>query len=180
MKLYKRGRGNCSCFFSTSPSIFTHVDEEKSLPKMVNVQPKATTKRVSIARGNVVFPPETFELLKSSKYNSAKGPIISTSIVAGVLAAKKTPEIIPFCHHVPLDGCDITIIESEKIPNALQIDCCAYATYKTGIEMEALVGVSAAALCVYDMCKAASHNIQITDIGLVSKSGGKSDFKLQD
>ena len=154
---------------------------------MVNVSSKQHTLRTAQARGFVIFPVDTFRLLKDQEHRSAKGPIISTAIVAGVLGAKKTPELIPFCHPVPMDGCDIWITETSRslpgsgesvpeAPNAFQIDCLVTTTYKTGIEMEALTGASCAALCVYDMCKALTHDIVISDLQLISKTGGKSPY----
>jgi cyclic pyranopterin monophosphate synthase len=163
-------------------SDLSHVDVRKGLPKMVNVSAKQHTLRTASARVFVVFPVETFKLLKDQEHKSAKGPIISTAIVAGVLGAKKTPDLIPFCHPVPMDGCDIAVTEvsygtgASGALNAFQIDCLVTTTYKTGIEMEALVGVNCAALCVYDMCKALTHDIIIADLQLMSKTGGKCPF----
>lgn len=107
----------------------------------------------------------------------AKGPVFSTAIVAGVLAAKKTSELIPFCHPIPLEDCSIKIDVDEKDSQRVVIDCVAKTSSKTGVEMEALVGASNAALCVYDMLKAVSHDIKIVNVCLMEKSGGKSDFK---
>jgi cyclic pyranopterin phosphate synthase len=104
-----------------------------------------------------------------------KGPIISTAIVAGVMAAKKTSELIPFCHPIPIEKCDITI-ELKKRENHryfFEINCIVKTTGKTGVEMEALTGVNCAALCIYDMLKAVSHEMLIADVRLLSKSGGK-------
>ena len=115
-----------------------------------------------------------------------KGPVFSTAIVAGVMAAKKTSDLIPFCHPVALEDCKITItvdsIKSELSgdqlcePTILTIDCIVKTTHKTGVEMEAMVGATHAALCIYDMLKAVSHDITITDVKLMAKSGGKSIF----
>ena len=106
-----------------------------------------------------------------------KGPIISTAIVAGVMAAKSTASLIPFCHQVSLESCDINVTSIRDGSLKLQVDCIVKTTNKTGVEMEALVGASSTALCIYDMLKAISHNIVITDIHLLSKTGGKSDIK---
>lgn len=107
----------------------------------------------------------------------SKGPVFSTAIVAGVLAAKKTSELIPFCHPIPLEDCSIKIDIDEKDSQQVVIDCIAKTSGKTGVEMEALVGASNAALCIYDMLKAISHDIRITNVCLMEKSGGKSHFK---
>lgn len=122
----------------------------------------------------------SFEIL------AKKGPVISTAIIAGVLAAKKTSELIPFCHNIPIDGVDINVelMETSTSSNGpsqhfLDISCTVKTSAKTGVEMEALVGVSNAALCVYDMLKAVSHNIVIKEIALAAKEGGKHTFKRQ-
>lgn len=105
-----------------------------------------------------------------------KGPVFATSIVAGVQGVKRTSEWIPFCHPLSIDACDINIALNEL--NHIQIDCSVKTFGKTGVEMEALVGASNAALCVYDMLKALSHDIVIKDIRLIKKTGGKSDYKI--
>jgi cyclic pyranopterin monophosphate synthase len=149
---------------------------------MVNVGLKNTTVRAARARCFVELPDIVFEKLQEKNFAmiSKKGPVISTSIIAGVMAAKKTSDLIPFCHQVPLDGCDISIEFDTCRHQSLRIECIVSTTSKTGVEMEALVGVSNAALCVYDMCKGLSHDIKITDTCLVSKSGGKRDFERQE
>lgn len=120
-----------------------------------------------------------------------KGPVFATAIVAGVMAAKRTSELIPFCHQVPLDKCDIDIelISSDVTSDAkssndsrsgrIKIDCFVSTSGKTGVEMEAIIGASMAAICIYDMLKALSHDIEIIDTYLVSKSGGKSTYQRQ-
>ena len=105
-----------------------------------------------------------------------KGPVFSTAIIAGVMAAKKTSELIPFCHPIPLEDCSINIDISDNDPQQVIIDCSVKTSNKTGVEMEALVGATNAALCVYDMLKAVSHDIQIVNVQLMKKTGGKSDF----
>lgn len=118
--------------------------------------------------------------MEQNEIFSKKGPVFATAIVAGVMAAKKTSEIIPFCHPIPLESCQIDV----KIGNAgecdetipITVDCTTKTSGKTGVEMEALVGANSAALCIYDMLKAVSHEIEISDIKLISKSGGKSLF----
>ena len=113
---------------------------------------------------------------------SKKGPVFATAIVAGVMGTKRTSSIIPFCHQIPLDKCDIKIvlvdqaITQDSMFIDLKIDCIVSTYHKTGVEMEALVGASTTALCIYDMLKAVSHNIVIKDTRLISKTGGKSDY----
>jgi cyclic pyranopterin phosphate synthase len=110
-----------------------------------------------------------------------KGPVFATAIIAGVMAAKKTADLIPFCHPVALEDCKITITpqiqQSATERSQLAIDCVVKTTHKTGVEMEAIVGATSAAMCIYDMLKAVSHDITISEIKLMSKTGGKSDFK---
>lgn len=112
-----------------------------------------------------------------------KGPVFATAIVAGVMAAKKTSELIPFCHPVALDDCQIEVSIGHSIdvaePTNVTIDCKVKTTHRTGVEMEALVGATNTAMCIYDMLKAVSHDIQVTDIKLMEKTGGKSHFKRE-
>lgn len=123
----------------------------------------------------------------ASEIFGAKGPVFSTAVVAGVMAAKKTSDLIPFCHPVALEDCKIVIsinksatsAEGEPGETELTIDCTVKTTHKTGVEMEAMVGATNAALCIYDMLKAVSHDIQIRDIKLMAKSGGKTTFSRQ-
>ncbi len=107
---------------------------------------------------------------------AAKGPVFATAIVCGVMAAKKTSDIIPFCHPVMIEKCDIDIALDDIVPGCIRIDCHVTTSHKTGVEMEALVGATSASLCVYDMLKALSKDIRISDVRLISKTGGKSDF----
>lgn len=152
----------------------SHIDRE-GRAVMVDVGDKATTKRVAIAAARVVFPTEIYQQLIEAKGNTKKGSIIDTARIAGIMAAKNTSNMIPLCHPLPLDkiAVDITY-EHEK--NALKIESLAQVHHKTGVEMEALTAASVAALTIYDMCKALSHEILITDIRLLSKSGGKHDY----
>jgi cyclic pyranopterin phosphate synthase len=108
-----------------------------------------------------------------------KGPVFATAIIAGVMGAKQTSNLIPFCHPLPLDHCEVKIGVDKALKNTIRIDCIVKTSHKTGVEMEALVGATLAALCVYDMLKAVSHDIVITDTKLIRKSGGKSDFGSQ-
>ncbi len=121
------------------------------------------------------MPPELAALLKEGEIQSPKGPVFHTAIVAGTQAAKKTWELIPFCHQIPLESCRFSIETGED--DSLSLESNIRATHKTGVEMEALTAVSVAALTIYDMCKAISHEIVIGPIQLLEKTGGKSDFR---
>jgi cyclic pyranopterin phosphate synthase len=121
-----------------------------------------------------VFPPDV-SVDTSQTLSTKKGPVFDTAIVAGVMAAKKTHELVPFCHPILLEDCSISIEWGRQ--NELVIECSVRATHKTGVEMEALTGVSVAALTVYDMCKAMTHGIRIEDVRLLAKSGGKKDYE---
>ncbi|XLS27448.1 cyclic pyranopterin monophosphate synthase MoaC [Flavobacteriaceae bacterium M23B6Z8] len=151
----------------------SHIDENGDI-SMVDVSEKEITKRVAVASGKVIFPEAVFNQLEKDGFTGKKGSIIHTAVIAGIQAAKKTSELIPLCHQINLSKIDITI--TPKAPE-LTIICTAICNGKTGVEMEALTGVSASALTIYDMCKALSHHIQITEIQLDQKSGGKSDYK---
>lgn len=151
----------------------SHIDA-RNQPTMVDVGHKKATDRVAHARTIVVFPPAVAERFANGDIHTAKGPVFSTAIVAGVMAAKKTHELIPFCHPLGLNSCNITI-EMDAEQRAV-IDCICKVHHRTGVEMEALTGASIAALTIYDMCKALSHDISITETRLMAKSGGKKDF----
>ena len=150
----------------------SHVDD-RNRPAMVDVSGKAVTAREAHARAVVVLPKEVLAALDGDEIQSKKGPVFATAIIAGVMAAKKTHELIPFCHPLGLDNCDVAIaIEGDRAV----IDCRCKVTHKTGVEMEALTGASVAALTVYDMCKALSHDVVIAETRLMMKTGGKQDF----
>ncbi len=153
---------------------FTHLDE-KGRPAMVDVSEKAVTLRTATARSIVVMPVEVMEKFTDGDIQSKKGPVFQTAIIAGIMASKKTGELIPLCHPLGLDNCKINIHINEQ--QEVVIDCTTSITAKTGIELEALVGASIAALTVYDMCKALSHDIVIKETKLMEKTGGKRDFK---
>lgn len=145
---------------------------------MVDVAAKPATLRKATARSLVFLPIEVLQALKNGDtLQSAKGNVFQTAVIAGIMAAKKTGELIPLCHPIGLDNCEITISWTEN--NEVQIDCTATVHAKTGVEMEALVGASLAALTIYDMCKALSHHIVIKETRLLAKSGGKKDFKAE-
>jgi cyclic pyranopterin phosphate synthase len=152
----------------------SHVDENNR-PAMVDVTGKVVTARAAHARTVVVLPREVLVALDGDEIQSKKGPVFATAIIAGVMAAKRTHELIPFCHPLGLDSCDVAITLEG---NRAVIDCRCKVTHKTGVEMEALTGASVAALTVYDMCKALSHDIVISETRLMMKTGGKQDFHL--
>ena len=140
---------------------------------MVDVTAKHESLRIATAIASLRFPAAVFEQLKASGFETRKGPVISTAIVAGTMAAKRTHELIPFCHPLGLERCEITI---EPAADGLEVRCTAAVHHRTGVEMEALTGATIAALTVYDMCKSLSHDIVIAEIRLLSKSGGKSEY----
>ena len=154
---------------------FTHVDESGKAA-MVDVGDKAVTKRSATARCMVELPDEVTAQFDNDELVLKKGPVVQTAILAGVMGAKQTSNLIPLCHPLGLDNCKIDIVPTAT---GLQIDCTATIHGKTGVEMEALTGASVAALTVYDMCKALSHDIVIKDLKLISKSGGKRDFNRE-
>jgi len=153
-------------------SALTHVDAGNR-PTMVDVGDKAVTERTARARATVVFPPDAAPD-RDAELRTKKGPVFDTAIVAGVMAAKRTHELIPFCHPLPLDAVRLEIDWGAS--GEVVIECSVRATYKTGVEMEALTGASVAALTIYDMCKALTHGILIREIALVEKTGGKRDW----
>jgi cyclic pyranopterin phosphate synthase len=142
-------------------------------PTMVDVGDKAVTTRTATARAVVVFPAEV-SVRSGEPLRSKKGPVFDTAIIAGVMAAKRTHELIPFCHPIPLENCKLSI--EWGTDNEIVIECTVRATHKTGVEMEALTGATTAALTIYDMCKALTHGIQIREVVLLGKTGGKRDY----
>ncbi|GBG23988.1 Molybdenum cofactor biosynthesis protein 1 [Hondaea fermentalgiana] len=141
---------------------------------MVDVGGKRVTRRTAHAQTVVSLPQNIVDLFTSpTDLQGPKGPVLTTAIIAGVQGAKATSQLIPFCHPLPLDRVDVRM---ELRGQDLIIDCETACTHKTGVEMEALTGANVAALCVYDMCKALSHEIVIRETKLLSKTGGKSDF----
>ena len=153
--------------------MLTHIDSANQ-PTMVDISGKAVTRRTARAECRVVLPAPVQAALADGEIRTAKGPVFQTAIIAGTMAAKRTHELIPFCHPLGLDGCRIEItLDAEG--NAI-VACTVRVEHRTGVEMEALTGASVAALTIYDMCKALSHDIVITDLKLVAKTGGKSDI----
>jgi cyclic pyranopterin monophosphate synthase len=151
----------------------THINKQ-GFPSMVNVAEKKSTQRTASARSIVVLPEEVLEVLLTNDMQTKKGSVFQTAIIAGIMAAKRTGELIPLCHPLGLEDCKLQLHLNES--RELVIECTTSITAKTGVEMEALVGVSIAALTVYDMCKGLSHDMVIKETRLISKSGGKNDF----
>lgn len=155
---------------------FTHINEQ-GRAKMVDVTHKADTERVAVAKARVVMNRETLEKVKSGGIK--KGDVLSVAQVAGIMGAKKTSDIIPMCHPLMLTGVDINFFLDEE-KSEIVITAEVKTTGKTGVEMEALTAVSIAALTIYDMCKAVDRWMQITDIKLIEKKGGKSGHLIRE
>jgi cyclic pyranopterin monophosphate synthase len=153
-----------------SNSGLSHLDAARR-PTMVSVSTKAVTHRVAEAEARLALPAKVARALRASGHRSAKGPVFDTAIIAGVQAVKRTAEIIPFCHPLPIEHCNIAIARAPG--NQLRVRCRVETHHKTGVEMEALTGASVAALTIYDMCKALSHDIRIIEVRLLHKSGGR-------
>jgi len=150
----------------------THLDASGQ-PAMVDVSDKAVTTRAAVAESHVRFPVEVAQQLRADALRSAKGGIVDAAVIAGTMAVKRTHELIPFCHPLPIDGCKIAIAWSSE--QVLRIECSVRSTHRTGVEMEALTGASVAALTIYDMCKALSHKMTIGPTRLLGKRGGRRD-----
>lgn len=151
-------------------SDLTHLDES-GRARMVDVSEKADTIRVATARGRVLMRPETLELIRAG--GVTKGDVLAIAQVAGVIGAKKTSDLIPLCHPLPITGVDLAF-ELDGEASAVEITASARVVGKTGVEMEALAAVSVAALTIYDMCKAVDKDMVIDQVRLVHKVGGKS------
>ncbi|MBZ4646003.1 MAG: molybdenum cofactor biosynthesis protein [Clostridia bacterium] len=148
----------------------THIDE-KGNARMVDVSGKDAGLREAVAIGKIYMKSETAATV--SEGTLPKGDVLATARIAGIMAAKRTSELIPMCHQVPLDSVKVELFVNEN-GNCIDIKATVRCTWKTGVEMEALTAVSAAALTVYDMCKAVDKEMVIGDIMLIKKSGGKS------
>ena len=152
--------------------MFTHLDE-KGQPTMVDVSHKDITLRQAIAETVVQLPEVIFQVIEDGEIHSPKGPVFQTAVIAGTMAAKRTHELIPFCHPLAIESCKVDIQSNQS--GLVTIRCQVKIHHKTGVEMEALTGATIAALTIYDMCKALSHDIVIEKTVLVEKKGGKSD-----
>lgn len=155
--------------------MLSHVDET-GRAAMVDVGGKEPTYRTARARALVELPPEVRALFKDGDLQSKKGPVFQTAVIAGTMAAKKTSDLIPLCHPLPLEKCKFAIgLEGDTVV----IECEVAVHHRTGVEMEALTGASVAALTVYDMCKAVSHDIVVREVRLLAKAGGKHDYQAR-
>jgi len=155
--------------------MLSHVDA-RNRPSMVDVGDKSVTKRTAHAVAVVSLPPEVVRQLKAGDLATAKGPVFATAILAGVMGAKKTSELIPLCHPLPLEDCQVEVELPPDSPDAT-VHCRVRTHAKTGVEMEALTGASVAALTIYDMVKAISPGVVIRGISLLEKTGGKKDYR---
>ena len=153
---------------------FSHLNAQ-GLPTMVDVSDKSITQRTAIAESIVQLPDEIVDLLELDEISTKKGPVFQTAILAGIMAIKKTSELIPLCHPLPITKSDIHITVADD--RQVVITCEVKVEGKTGVEMEALTGASVAALTIYDMCKGFSQNIVIKATRLIKKTGGKSDYE---
>ncbi len=153
----------------TSPKL-THLDEA-GRARMVDVSAKPDTERIAIARGEILMKRETLELIRAGAIK--KGDVLTVAQIAGISAAKRTSDLIPLCHPLPLSKVDVDLALDDSLPGVV-ITATAKVTGKTGVEMEALTAVSVAALTVYDMAKAAEKTMRIHNIRLVEKHGGRS------
>ena len=154
---------------------FSHLTKNGE-PTMVDVSDKGVSHRIAIARSMVILAPEILEQFQKDEIHTKKGPVFQTAILAGIMASKKTSELIPLCHPLGLDNCTVTIELNDS--QEVEIICTVKTSGKTGVEMEALAGASIAALTIYDMCKGFSHHILIKETRLLEKTGGKNDFKI--
>jgi cyclic pyranopterin monophosphate synthase len=159
-------------------AMFSHLDAQNR-PSMVNVGDKPVTRRTAHAVAIVTLPDTLAALLRDGEIATKKGPIFQTVILAGVMGSKKTSELIPLCHPLALDDCQIEI-SANPARGEIAIHCRVQTHAKTGVEMEALTGATVAALTFYDMAKAVSHGIVIKDVRLLEKTGGKSDYRAPD
>ena len=148
----------------------SHLNAQRR-PTMVGVGDKAVTARSAEAEARLRLPAPIARALRATGHRTHKGPIFDTAIIAGVMAVKRTHELIPFCHPLPIEHCRIDIASAGR--HEIRIRCRVETHHKTGVEMEALTGVTVAALTIYDMCKALSHAIRIVDVRLRSKRGGR-------
>ena len=151
----------------------SHLDS-RNRPTMVDVGDKEITHREALAEARLRLPRNVVTALRASGHRTKKGPVFDTAIVAGVMAAKRTHELIPFCHPLGLEHCSVEIADrgSEVV-----VRCRVAVNHRTGVEMEALTGATIAALTIYDMCKALSHDIEIVAVRLLEKTGGKRVYK---
>ncbi len=152
----------------------SHLDD-RNRPTMVDVGAKDITRREALAEARVLLPRVVASALQRSGHRTEKGPVFDTAIIAGVMAAKRTHELIPFCHPLGLEHCSVQI--EQRRGGEVLVRCRVAVHHRTGVEMEALTGATVAALTIYDMCKALSHDIEISGVRLLEKSGGKRAYR---
>lgn len=154
---------------------FTHV--QSGQPGMVDIAAKSTNRRIAVAEARVRLAPQIMECLENDDIKGPKGPVFQSAVIAGTMAVKKTAELIPFCHPLPIESCEFAIT---PLDGEIRILCTVATSGKTGVEMEAMTGASIAALTIYDMCKALDKRIEVSRVRLISKTGGKSgDFHVE-
>ena len=151
----------------------THLDTRRQ-PAMVDVGAKEVTHRVAVAEARVRLPRSVARALRAAGHRTSKGPVFDTAIVAGVQAAKRAHELIPFCHPLGIENCQLRI--EHRRAQEIVVRCEVSVHHRTGVEMEALTGAAVAALTIYDMCKALSHDIEVAGLRLLAKSGGRRHF----
>ena len=155
---------------------FSHLNKNDT-PYMVEVSEKKVTNRLAKAQAVIALNKDVMRYFVDGELSTKKGPVFQTAIIAGIMGAKKTGELIPLCHPIGMDHCEIDV---SVIADEVLVTCTAKVQAKTGIEMEALTGASIAALTIYDMCKSFGHEIVIKEIKLLEKRGGKSDYIRSD
>ncbi len=154
---------------------FSHLDNQGNA-NMVGVSAKSVTHRTATAQGAIRFPKDIYQKIMDNGQQTPKGSITAIARIAGIMGAKKTSDLIPLCHPLPLEKCKVEF-DFDDENSSITITAYCEVTHKTGIEMEALTAVSVTALTVYDMCKALSHEMIIENVRLLEKTGGKSDVK---
>ena len=159
----------------SNQSRLSHLDSDGDIT-MVDVSGKIATTREAHASGQVVFPADIYKQIKAAAGMTKKGSITQTAHIAGIMAAKRTHDLIPLCHPLPLDKIGLSF-EYDDNKHSITVTATVKVTHKTGVEMEALTAVSVACLTIYDMTKAISHDITIDNIHLLNKTGGKSDYQ---
>ena len=152
----------------------THLNR-RNRPSMVDVGAKEVTLRSALAEARIRLPAVVGRALRASGHRTKKGPVFDTAIVAGVMAAKRTHELIPFCHPLGIENCQLEI--EQRTLSEVRVRCRVSVHHRTGVEMEALTGAAVAALTIYDMCKALSHELEITGVRLIEKSGGRRAYR---
>ena len=160
---------------TAAKSNLSHLDSDGDIT-MVDVSGKTASTREAHASGQVIFPAAIYEQIKAADGMTKKGSITQTAHIAGIMAAKRTHDLIPLCHPLPLDKIGLSFVYDDN-KNSITVTATVKVTHKTGVEMEALTAVSVACLTIYDMTKAISHDIVINNIHLMNKTGGKSDYQ---